>query len=133
MEKYSCFRLRRVRVSTVVKEALELLRGVLPSTVETRTDIATDSDDVLADPTQIHQVTMNLCTNAWQAMRDRGGILEARLEPMELSAESAALHSNPKPGPHSKLTVRDTGHRMPESDIERIFGPFYTMKGRGWA
>jgi PAS domain S-box-containing protein len=120
-----------MRISSVIKEALKLMGGALPSTVEIRQDIVADSDTVLADPTQIHQVAMNLCTNAWQAMRETGGVLEVRLQPIELDSESAVLHGDLKPGPHLKLTVRDTGQGIELADLERIFEPFFTTKAKG--
>jgi CheY-like chemotaxis protein len=86
---------------------------------------------VLADPTQIHQVLMNLCTNADHAMREKGGVLEAKLENVELDADFTAGHPDMKPGAYLNLTVSDTGHGMPPDVLERIFDPFFTTKETG--
>jgi two-component system cell cycle sensor histidine kinase/response regulator CckA len=74
-------------------------------------------------------VLMNLCTNAEHAMRERGGVLDVRLEAVEVEADFAANHPPLKPGPHVRLTVRDTGHGMEPRVRERIFEPFFTTKG----
>lgn len=86
---------------------------------------------MLADITQIHQVIMNLCTNAAQSMQDRGGILEVRLESMELDAEFTARHAGLQPGVHVKLAVSDTGCGIAADAMDRIFDPFFTTKDKG--
>jgi CheY-like chemotaxis protein len=85
----------------------------------------------MADPTQIHQVLINLCINAAHAMREGEGVLEVNLADMELGAEDAARFPDLKPGSYVRLTVSDTGHGMDRSVIERIFDPFFTTKQRG--
>jgi CheY-like chemotaxis protein len=82
-------------------------------------------------PTQIHQVLMNLCTNAGYAMRDQGGRLTVNLEPVELDPEFTAGHPKLKSGPYLKLTVSDTGPGIAESELDRIFEPFFTTKEKG--
>ncbi|HTU00730.1 MAG TPA: PAS domain S-box protein, partial [Candidatus Sulfotelmatobacter sp.] len=114
-----------------VQETLKLLRASLPATIEMRHAVQPDAGTVLADPIQMQQVLMNLCTNAEHAMRPRGGLLEVRLEPVEVDAEFAAAHPPLKPGPHARLTVRDTGHGMDSRMMERIFDPFFTTKPPG--
>jgi PAS domain S-box-containing protein len=120
-----------MRVSPIAKETLKLLRASLPTTIEIRQNIGARSGMVLADPTQIHQVLMNLCSNAAYAMREKGGILEIRLADVDISSDGAASHLELDPGPYVKLTVRDTGHGMDRATMERIFDPFFTTKKPG--
>jgi PAS domain S-box-containing protein len=123
--------LRPLKISLVIKEALKMLRSSLPSTIEMTTSISTEEDLALADPTQIHQVVMNLCTNAAHAMREKGGTLSVNLEPVLIKPESAALYPELVPGPYVSLTVSDTGHGIDKNIIGRIFDPFFTTKERG--
>jgi nitrogen-specific signal transduction histidine kinase/CheY-like chemotaxis protein len=121
-----------LQIGSVIKETLKLLRASIPKTVEIREDVAPEAGMVLADPTQIHQVLMNLCTNAAHAMREKGGELEVRLVDVNLDAETvAARYPNLTPGPYLRLTVQDTGHGMEREVMERIFDPFFTTKGPG--
>jgi PAS domain S-box-containing protein len=117
-----------LKVAPIVKEALKLLRASLPTTVEIRENIKADSGTVLAGPTQIHQVLMNLCTNAGHAMREKGGVLEVTLVDVDLDSYAAAEYPDFVPGPCVKLTVSDTGHGMGREIMERIFDPFFTTK-----
>ena len=119
-----------VQISPVAKEALKLLRASLPSTIEIREDI-TSFSTILADPTEIHQVLVNLCTNAAHAMREKGGVLEVSLHNVELDAEDAARYPDLSPGPYLRLTVSDTGHGMDQATIGRIFDPYFTTKRPG--
>jgi PAS domain S-box-containing protein len=119
-----------IQVGLIVKEAMKMLRASLPSTIEVKVDIASKSV-VLADPTQIHQVLMNLCTNASHAMQERGGILEVSLTDVHLHSGSINPQSGLNPGRYVRLGVRDTGHGIDSITKERIFDPFFTTKGQG--
>jgi PAS domain S-box-containing protein len=120
-----------VALYPIFQEALLLLRASLPSTIAIQQHLDAEAGIVLADPTQMHQVLMHLCTNAEYAMRGTGGILEVRLEAVDVDTAFAALHPELRPGPHVRLTVRDTGHGMAPEIMERIFDPFFTTKGVG--
>jgi len=120
-----------VYVQLILEETLTLLRASLPSTIELRQSLATHTGMVLADPVQLQQVVMNLCANAEYAMRPKGGQLEICLDSVDIDATMAATLPDLTPGPHIRLTVRDTGHGMTPEVLERIFDPFFTTKGPG--
>ena len=120
-----------VQLRLIVKEALKLLRASLPTTIDIRQDIDHDDGTVLADPTQMHQVLMNLCANAEYAMRDTGGTLEVRLDTVELDTGAVAHYAELVPGSYVRLTIRDTGHGIPPEVATRVFEPFFTTKGVG--
>jgi signal transduction histidine kinase/ActR/RegA family two-component response regulator len=120
-----------VHLPPLVEETLTLLRASLPSTIEIRQHIEAEVGAVLADPTQLHQIIINLCANAEYAMRQTGGILEIRLEAVEVAASLATQYPTLHLGPHARLTVRDTGQGMPPDVVERIYDPFFTTKAAG--
>jgi signal transduction histidine kinase len=119
---------RPVHMSAIVKEALNMLRATLPTTIELKMKLDEDQDTILADPTQMHQVIINLCANAAHAMRDKGGLLDISVKPVNLDAKAAAQFHGLSPGPHIRLSVRDTGHGMDRDTLEKIFDPFFTTK-----
>ena len=119
-----------VRVNLIVNEALKLLRASLPSTITIRHKIQSDLA-VMSDPTNIHQVLMNLCTNASYAMRDQGGALGVFLTDTDITSEFTKQHPGMNPGTFILLIVSDTGHGMPPEVLERIFDPFFTTKRKG--
>jgi len=119
-----------VQIKLIVKEAIQLLRASLPTTIEIHQKLQSDAA-VLADPTQIHQVLMNLCTNADHAMGNGGGRLEVGLTNVELDAEFADHNPDVTPGSYLCLAVSDTGHGMAADVQARIFEPFFTTKERG--
>jgi PAS domain S-box-containing protein len=115
----------------IVKEAMKLLRASLPSTLEMQQEISAQPCWALADPVQIHQVLMNLCINASQAMRGTGGVLLVSLAPEEIDEHRAALNPDLRPGAYVHLGVRDTGPGMEQDVAARIFEPFFTTKQIG--
>ncbi|MCX5875260.1 MAG: PAS domain S-box protein [Deltaproteobacteria bacterium] len=119
-----------LQIHLVVKEALKLLRASIPTTITIHQDVA-DCGMVMADPTQIHQVLMNLCTNAYHAMRETGGELSVSLSVVEITAQDYLDNLALQPGPHVKLIVRDTGCGMSKELQERIFEPYFTTKKPG--
>jgi len=122
--------MKPVQVKMIAEEVLKLLRASLPTTIEIRRKIKSDSI-VVGDPTQIHQILMNLCTNAGHAMQENDGILEVGLVNVELDSDRTVNHPDLKPGPYLKLTVSDTGHGMPPDVLNKIFDPFFTTKEKG--
>jgi signal transduction histidine kinase/ActR/RegA family two-component response regulator len=122
---------RPVQLHLVVLEALKLIRSSLPSTVEISQRVETRADTVLADPAQMHQVFMNLCTNAAHAMRNGGGVLRVELAHERLDEEAAARIGGLEAGEYVVLTVRDQGEGMEPDTQARIFEPFFTTKRPG--
>ncbi|OPZ24984.1 MAG: Blue-light-activated protein [Deltaproteobacteria bacterium ADurb.BinA179] len=120
-----------VSVTPIVKEAMKLLRSTIPATVEIRQVYTTRHDMVLADPTQIHQVLVNLCTNALYAMRNREGILEVRIEERQCSGDAPQGAPELKEGAYLQMTVSDTGEGIDPALKDRIFDPFFTTKKVG--
>jgi PAS domain S-box-containing protein len=122
-----------VLIGSIAEEALNLLRSSLPSTIEILQEISIPPErgGILADSSQIHQVLMNLGTNAAHAMRDKGGVLSVRLSETMVDASLAARYPGLRPGPHVRLSVNDTGHGMTAAVMERIFDPYFTTKGAG--
>ena len=118
---------RPIQLRYVVNEALKLLRAALPSTIEIQEAISKDTSIIHADPNQMHQVVMNLCTNAGHAMREKGGILEVKLKNVSITEPEMDL----KPGPYLRLTVKDTGYGMKPEVTNRIFEPYFTTKEIG--
>jgi len=120
-----------VQISSIIKETLKMLRASIPTTIEIRRRIATTDGIVRANPTQIHQVLMNLCTNAAHAMRDKGGVLEVALNRIQVDQRSQSSHPNLQTGAYLKISVRDTGHGIASDKLERIFDPYFTTKEAG--
>jgi PAS domain S-box-containing protein len=118
-------------ITPIVKEAMKLIRASLPATIEIRFSHTNRFDMVLADATQIHQVLINLCTNAAHAMRDRGGVLEVRLDQQDIAAEPAGYGSELREGSYLRLVVSDTGHGIDPAIMGKVFDPFFTTKGPG--
>lgn len=115
----------------IVKEVCKFLRCSLPSAIRIKTRIAEDMRPILVDPTHIHQILMNLCTNAAHAMGEHGGELSIELD--ETNLDGADLQGRPDtaPGTYARLKVKDTGHGIPKELVDRIFEPYFTTKAAG--
>ena len=111
----------------IVKEAVKFLRSSIPATIEIQEKISSRAT-VLADPTQAHQVVINLCTNAYHAMRDSGGILSVELDEVEITSRDYSITTSCSPGNYVKLEIRDTGHGFDDETLEKIFDPYFTTK-----
>ena len=120
-----------LKIAPAIREALQFLRATLPSTVEIRQNISDEDAAVLADPTQIHQVITNLCTNAAHATEKSGGVIEVELTVGNLDSTSMPEAVNLEPGPYVRLSISDNGHGMNEPTLLRIFDPYFTTKEQG--
>lgn len=118
-------------MQVIAKEVVKLLRATIPATIEIRQDICSDCDPVLADPTQIHQILMNLGTNAFHAMEETGGVLKIDLRQIELGRSDDFSMFGMPPGRYVRLDVIDSGCGMEQEIIEHIFEPYYTTKAQG--
>ncbi|MBU0728205.1 MAG: transporter substrate-binding domain-containing protein [Proteobacteria bacterium] len=120
-----------IHLHHIIKESLKLLRASIPANIEIKQNIDTHCGAVLADPTQVHQIMMNLCTNAYHAMRKTGGTLGVSLVGVEITADDINAKMDLAPGSYVRLEVSDTGHGMDQALIERIFEPYFTTKEKG--
>ncbi len=122
--------LKEIAPKYIVKEVIKLLRASIPATIEFSTDIKSDSS-ILGDVTKLHQIVVNLCTNAAYAMKDTKGTLEVGL--LDFVADDAFIRNHPglKPGKHLLLKVSDTGSGIPPENLDKIFEPFFTTKPQG--
>jgi PAS domain S-box-containing protein len=120
-----------LKMQLIVKEVVKMLRSSFPSTIHIGAQISVIDNTVLADPSQIHQVLMNLCTNALHAMKE-GGELEISLQQTRLDNEPRRRELQDLPaGCYLQLSVRDTGMGIPQEIVDKIFDPFFTTKGEG--
>ena len=122
---------RPLEINAIINEALKLLRASLPTTIDIQQNLSHHSFMVFADPTQLHQILMNLCSNAAHAMGEKGGILEVNLEKIHLGGVDPLKYPGLTQGPYVKLTVSDTGQGIDQEIIGRIFEPFFTTKEVG--
>ncbi|MGD8942540.1 MAG: PAS domain S-box protein [Desulfobacterales bacterium] len=120
-----------IQVAHIVKEALKMLRASLPSTISIQQKIEKNTGIIEADPTQIHQVLMNLCTNAAHAIDEKDGELEISLANVDLDKHAAAEIPDLYPGSFLKLSVRDTGDGIAPEALPQIFNPYFTTKEKG--
>ncbi len=118
-----------LQINAVIHEVLNLLRSSIPKSVEIRENIVDHDTLVFADPSEIHQVVMNLCTNAYQAMRDNGGILAVELFHREIDYDDDKISDlHLPPGSYLLLKISDTGVGMQRALLNRIFDPYFTTK-----
>jgi len=119
-----------IEIVPLVKEALKFLRASISSTIEIKHNFHAPDSIVMADSIQIHQVLMNLCTNAAYAMKEKGGVLDVRLDEVSIEDEQDFEDMRLEPGKYVRLTVADTGQGIPKQIMDRIFDPFFTTKKR---
>jgi CheY-like chemotaxis protein len=120
-----------VHLSDMIKEVIRLIGNSLPTTIDVEICVTAKSDGVFINPVEIHQVIMNLCTNAYHAMREKGGHLQVSLSDHHGPLLGWSLHQGPLPEPLLRLTVRDTGTGIPDEILPKIFDPFFTTKKQG--
>jgi nitrogen-specific signal transduction histidine kinase/ActR/RegA family two-component response regulator len=120
-----------LKVQYLIKEATKLLRATIPSSIEIECNIDESCGPIKGDPTQVHQIIMNLCTNAYHAVQETGGKLEVSLKEINISYEQSLDRVGMKIGKHIELMVKDSGHGMEPQVMERIFEPYYTTKAQG--
>jgi PAS domain S-box-containing protein len=126
------FKKHPLKIHLVIKETLKLLRSSIPTTIDIQVNILSKSM-VMADPTQMHQVIMNLCTNAYHSMLETGGNLMVQLQEIGMAQRDDQPVSLPRACPYLKMTVKDTGQGMDRNTLEKAFDPYFTTKevGRG--
>lgn len=123
---------RPIYIKVIVKEALKLLQATIPSYIKIRHEISDDAGSIIADTTEIHQVLINLCTNAIHAMKDQDeGVLAVTLDRITIEADDAKRYIGIGPGDYVQLTVSDNGRGMDAQTVEKIFEPFFTTKKIG--
>lgn len=118
-------------LTKIIEESIPLLRATIPTTIDFQLDIQKTTSYILADETQIQQVIMNLCTNAYHAMEDEGGTLKVSLQNTTFTEIKHFGQSTIEPGTYVTLTVSDTGKGISKENIDRIFDPFFTSKKVG--
>ena len=121
----------RISVTPIIKEVSKLLRASLPSTIDIRLDLKAEKDMIVSEPARVHQILMNLCTNAAHAMRKNGGVLSIKTTELELDPDSISNYPDLEPGSYLELTIQDTGPGMSPEVMERIFEPYFTTKQKG--
>ncbi len=119
-----------VRIQMVLKEVLKLVRATIPSNIEIHSEIQQNCSLVMADPTQVHQIAMNLITNAFHAVEQTGGNIKVTLAEAELKKNDATEMSL-KPGNYALISVSDSGNGIPPENIKKIFEPYFTTKEQG--
>jgi PAS domain S-box-containing protein len=122
---------RHMDIAGVLAETLNLVRATLPATIEIRQHIKPDAGSLFADETQMRQVIMNLCTNAYHSMQKEGGLLEVDLAPVAIGIYDSSVYPVIRPGKYLKLVVADTGQGMDEDVLTRIFDPYFTTRKSG--
>lgn len=123
------YEIKGVPIEPIVSETLKLLRATLPKTIEIKKDLKCN-DAVMGDPAKIHQIIMNLGTNAYHAMTENGGVLTVAASKVEINKQNA-IDTSLAPGEYVEVKVSDTGHGMSETTLKRIFDPYFTTKEVG--
>ncbi|OGR11629.1 MAG: hypothetical protein A2097_03575 [Desulfobacula sp. GWF2_41_7] len=118
-------------VAPMLKETIKFIRAGLPPTIRIKQRIQVSESMINADPTQMHQVIMNLCTNAAHAMKEKGGVLEISLDEFHIREASDMPGHDAVPGKYYRLVVQDTGHGIPKAIMDKIFDPLFTTKKQG--
>jgi CheY-like chemotaxis protein/two-component sensor histidine kinase len=121
--------MKAMQLLPVVQESMKLLRSSLPSTIDIQVQLDEETGSVMGDSTQIHQLVVNLCTNAYQAMRERGGRLKVSLAEVDGDTFTRVPGQDLQSGSYVCLSVEDTGHGIDQAIIDRIFEPYFTTKG----
>jgi len=124
------YEIKLMKIQPVLEEVLKLIRSTIPTSIEIKQYISNDCRIIKADPTQIHQVVMNLATNAYHAMEDTGGELKISLKEIELGVQEV-ISPDMEPGPYACLAISDTGIGMDKDLKEKIFDPFFSTKEQG--
>ncbi len=122
-------KLEPLQVAPVIREALNLVRSTLPASINIREEIGENLPNITADPTQIHQIVMNLCTNSAQAMPE-GGQISITLDTVDIPAHDSRLLPQNQPGRHLRLVVADTGEGIRTDLLQNIFTPYFTTKAK---
>ncbi|MCK5098724.1 MAG: response regulator, partial [Desulfobacteraceae bacterium] len=123
-----------IKIQPIIKEAIKFIRSSIPSTISIQQDIKEDCGLIKADPTQIHQIVMNLATNAYHAMEETGGKMNVTLKKIDIREQNddhGLIASEAAPGIYAMLTISDTGIGIDKDIYEKIFDPFFTTKKQG--
>jgi PAS domain S-box-containing protein len=120
-----------IQMDLILKETIKLLKSSIPSTIQFKTDIEKKCGYVIGDPTKIHQIVLNLCTNAYYAMKNEGGVLGIKLKKADITSSDVTSELKLKPGKYLCLTVSDNGCGISEENKDRVFDPYFTTKLRG--
>lgn len=120
-----------IQPAVLVKETIKLLRSSIPATIAIKQEIAADSEFILADPTEFHQIILNFCTNAFHAMEEKGGTLAIALKSKTITEDELPSKYDVKPGEFVQLTIADTGSGIAPEILEKIFDPYFTTKEIG--
>ncbi|MCW8892826.1 MAG: GAF domain-containing protein, partial [Deltaproteobacteria bacterium] len=121
---------QRMSMKEIVRDSMKLLTATFPTTIQIKTNISKDIAQINGDPEQIQQVIMNICTNAKDAMQGSGHILEVSLSNTVVPVERQGLNPDLHPGKYVMMTITDTGHSLEREQLDRIFDPFYKIKGQ---
>lgn len=113
--------LKPLELNTIVKESLKLMRASIPTMVDVQSNIPSDPKVILGDPTEIHQIVINLCTNAAYAMKETRGVLEVGISEKSLDENSAMRYEDLSPGDFIRLTVKDSGEGIAPDVLKKVF------------